>query len=244
MEPRLTPLRRQPDFIGRDEVHGRIWAVEAKSCTGCICSSPISLYQSQPYDFGASNSRANLLRLGWIKVQPRLLASGTVDRFGKESAGESKREFEKFMLSSAMAGLRQRNITRLIRIVRDWAANSEEAAEPIISRNAFSSAQEHFHAAVHEANHPLLVRDVEKKAWAWFSWWRSLALVGLDRGVSGRTMLELLKLTAEVLRRCSLFPAPPTRLAISERLERLADTIVGHAPPPILAPDDLPAEAG
>lgn len=241
MKFRPAPLRWQPDFIGRDEIRGRLWTVEAKSCTGY--SQSISC-QSRPFHLGVADVRASLLRSGWIKIQPGLLAGGVVDRFDRESGREPKREFEKFMLSSAMAGLKQRNVARLIRIVRDWTASSEEAAGPIISRNAFSAAHENFHTAVHKASHPLLARDAEKKAWAWFSWWRSLALVGLDRGVSGRTMLELLKLTAEVLRRCSLLPAPPTRLAISERLERLADTIVGHAPPPIPATDDLPAEVG
>jgi hypothetical protein len=162
--------------------------------------------------------------------------------FSAEPAGDDGVQ----ALWEAIDGLKPSNISRLVRVVRDWTTASEPPPTAVITPQLQSTTESHelFHWHLAEGQHQLLERGPDKNAWTWFLDWRDIALEVLDRQISGRKVLGLLKRALSA--RCSYsrpaLPAP--RRATADCLLRLVDTIVAHAPPRRLHTEPLPIEAG
>jgi hypothetical protein len=124
--------------------------------------------------------------------------------------------------------LKASSISRLIRMVRDWNA----APRRIAPESRPVSPAAHFRAQILAADHRLLSRGPEKDLWHWFLDWREEALRAEDSDLSATRLLKLLRRTLSRLRSGRRPSSPVRRPPTSgDRLRRLADTIVGHAPP-------------
>lgn len=153
--------------------------------------------------------------------------------------------------------LKTSNLSRLVRVVRDWhnvstaeeeptsesnlreAVDSAEPLEPQVSQGIFLSL-------LHDSNHELLEREAGKDVWTWFADWRDLVLSLAERfeALSGEEVFNLLKSAVASRRSAPRARAPRQRRARSERLVRLAQSITPHAPPCLSQPEALPTGAG
>jgi hypothetical protein len=131
-------------------------------------------------------------------------------------------------LARTSRALKASNISRLIRIVRDW----NSPPRPVVAERRPVSEAAHFRAQILAADHRLLERSREKDLWFWFLDWREDALSAEDSELSAAGLLRLLRRTLSRLR-VGRRPASPGHRppAGGDRLRRLADIIVGHAPP-------------
>jgi hypothetical protein len=128
-------------------------------------------------------------------------------------------------------GLRYKNISRLLRIVRDWRAESVAAAGPAIAWNHWGLSQSLLQIALSKSQHPLLERRGRRRPPEWLRWWRSLALLGLRRGITAASLVPLLRDLSKAMRRLvrCVLPAPPQ--GILTLLRRLLGSLDRHAPP-------------
>lgn len=183
------------------------------------------------------------LSRGWMQGEwprPELDLDQTLVE-GMAGAVEPTFDQEVRIFSGAIRELGASKVSRLVRAIRDWNAEAEELVF-IGSTQVF--AHEYLYTQILTANHDLLTFGPKRTARRWFIRWRDVALRVLDERFSGQQMLELLRVAEAWLRRHWKLPPPPRRLASPERLKRLADTIVAHAPPRRLAAEAMPSEAG
>jgi hypothetical protein len=178
---------------------------------------------------------------GWVRgewVKPRLDADdgivASVLAVGVASPGTR-------FFSHYIDTLTASNLSRLIRVVRDW---NIEATHFVGYTGGLRTADEYFHGLVLDGSHRLLRRRPTKQPWHWFRRWRGLFLGVLNDEFSSGDMLELLMKAESRLRRRRRPASPPRRRSRSERLQCLADTIVGHAPPLFSDSRVRPTEAG
>jgi len=130
--------------------------------------------------------------------------------------------------SNYIYSLTASNLARLTRVVRDW---NVEATRYFTYTDGPMTIHEYFHGLVLDGSHRLLRRHPSKQPWHWFRRWRGFVLGVLNDDFSSGDMLELLTKAESRLRRRRRPARPPRRRSRSERLQCLADTIVGHAPP-------------
>lgn len=145
----------------------------------------------------------------------------------------------------AVEDLKPSYLSRLTRIVRDWADGGEEQPTILVAGFAGTSlAHEDFHFQLASAKHCLLDRGSAKDLWAWFVEWRDVALEVLDPRFSGRQVLDILRRALSAARRRQKPPAPQQRYTSAERLLQLAESIIPHAPPRRPSREPFPSEAG
>jgi hypothetical protein len=128
-------------------------------------------------------------------------------------------------------GLSSKNISRLLRMVRDWRAESVAAAGPAIAWNHWGLSQGLLQIALSKSQHPLLERRGRGRPPEWLRWWRSLALLGLRRGVTTTSLVSLLRDLSKAMRRLVRCVPPPPPQGILTLLRRLLGSLDRHAPP-------------
>jgi hypothetical protein len=183
------------------------------------------------------------LSRGWIQGEwprPELDLDQTLVE-GIAGLAESSYDQEVRLFSGAVRELGAGKVSRLVRAIRDW---NTEVEERVFVGSTQVFAYEYLYTQILTANHDLLTFGPKRTARRWFIRWRDVALRALDEKFSGLQMLELLRVAEAWLRRHWRPSPPPRRLASPERLKRLADTIVAHAPPRRLAAEAMPCEAG
>jgi len=167
---------------------------------------------------------------------------------GKVEATEIYQE----LILDSIDGLEASNLSRLVRIIRDWKDLAGEE-EPLIlldhcEADAPSEPVEsnRFMTLVEESHHTLLERGAGKDLWAWFADWREVFLSFADRfeTLTGEEVVNLLRRALAVRRAGPRARAPRQRRARAERLVRLAASIAPNAPPLPLQPRALATGAG
>jgi hypothetical protein len=151
-------------------------------------------------------------------------------RFGGSTPSADDRQLLELRQES-FDGLSYKNVSRLLRMVRDWRAESVAAAGPAIAWNHWGLSQSLLQIALSKSQHPLLERHGRSRLPEWLRWWRSLALLGLRRGVAATSLVSLLRDLSKAMRRWvqSVPPAPPR--GILTLLQRLLGSLDRHAPP-------------
>ena len=115
--------------------------------------------------------------------------------------------------------LKASNISRLIRMVRDWTS----PPTGVVPERWPVSEAARFRAKVLAADHRLLARGPEKELWRWFLDWREEALRADDSDLSATGLLKLLRRTLSRLR-AGCRPASPVHRppTCGDRLKAIA----------------------
>jgi hypothetical protein len=142
---------------------------------------------------------------------------------------------------TAAPGLKTAQVSRLIRIARDWSKQAEEASTyqtnhvvengvPILNQPPAISFNNAFVSYLIDGSHRLVPRD-ENGERGWFTLWRLRAARALLQGASAHAILAALRgQLAELRAGLASFVASAARTHASQLL-RLSHFIVPNAPP-------------